>query len=89
MTGEFPAQMASIAENVSIWWRHFGDNYCSIVSDAIMTNMVKIFICDKQWSMYNQNKNNTQPNNTTIKQTLVALANVLLGLLINAGSVFS
>ena len=21
-TGEFPAQMASIAENVSIWWRH-------------------------------------------------------------------
>ena len=22
VTGEFPAQMASIAENVSIWWRH-------------------------------------------------------------------
>ena len=22
MTGEFPAQMASNAENVSIWWRH-------------------------------------------------------------------
>ena len=22
--GEFPAQMASIAENVSIWWRHHG-----------------------------------------------------------------
>ena len=21
-TGEFPAQMASNAENVSIWWRH-------------------------------------------------------------------
>ena len=21
-TGEFPAQMASYAENVSIWWRH-------------------------------------------------------------------
>ena len=21
-TGEFPAQMASIAENISIWWRH-------------------------------------------------------------------
>ena len=27
-TGEFPAQMASYAENVSIWWRHHGD--CSI-----------------------------------------------------------
>ena len=24
-TGEFPAQMASNAENVSIWWRHHGD----------------------------------------------------------------
>ena len=24
MTGEFPAQMASDAENVSIWWRHHG-----------------------------------------------------------------
>ena len=23
-TGEFPAQMASYAENVSIWWRHQG-----------------------------------------------------------------
>ena len=22
-TGEFPAQMASDAENVSIWWRHY------------------------------------------------------------------
>ena len=26
-TGEFPAQMASYAENVSIWWRHHG--YCN------------------------------------------------------------
>ena len=25
-TGEFPAQMASNAENVSIWWRHHGKN---------------------------------------------------------------
>ena len=23
-TGEFPAQMATDAENVSIWWRHHG-----------------------------------------------------------------
>ena len=23
VTGEFPAQMASYAENVSIWWRHY------------------------------------------------------------------
>ena len=25
VTGEFPAEMASNAENVSIWWRHHGD----------------------------------------------------------------
>ena len=25
-TGEFPAQMASYAENVSIWWRHHWNN---------------------------------------------------------------
>ena len=24
VTGEFPAQMASSAENASIWWRHHG-----------------------------------------------------------------
>ena len=24
VTGKFPAQMASNAENVSIWWRHHG-----------------------------------------------------------------
>ena len=27
VTGEFPAQMASNAENVSIWWRHHGDEW--------------------------------------------------------------
>ena len=26
-TGEFPAQMASYAENVSIWWRHHATDY--------------------------------------------------------------
>ena len=25
-TGEFPTQMASYAENISIWWRHHGSN---------------------------------------------------------------
>ena len=27
VTGEFPAQRASNAENVSIWWRHHATNY--------------------------------------------------------------
>ena len=29
VTGEFPAQMASNAENVSIWWRHHAKCYLS------------------------------------------------------------
>ena len=29
-TGELPAQMASNAENVSIWWRHHGKKFFSI-----------------------------------------------------------
>ena len=28
VTGEFPAQRASYAENVSIWWRHHGQWKC-------------------------------------------------------------
>ena len=34
-TGEFPAQMASNAENVSIWWRHH-DCYLSILTNRRM-----------------------------------------------------
>ena len=30
-TGEFPAQKASNAENVSIWWRHHGCNHVSMM----------------------------------------------------------
>ena len=33
-TGEFPAQMASLAENVSIWWRH-RDILCSSLFTSI------------------------------------------------------
>ena len=31
VTGEFPAQIASNAENVSIWWRHHGSRYYSLL----------------------------------------------------------
>ena len=30
VTGEFPAQMASYAENVSIWWRHHALHMCKL-----------------------------------------------------------
>ena len=32
-TGEFPAQMASYAENVSIWWRHHGYSKIATVTE--------------------------------------------------------
>ena len=35
VTGEFPAQMASNAENVSIWWRHHWDNVYSYVATTL------------------------------------------------------
>ena len=39
--GEFPAQMASNAENVSIWWRHHGwpegkGKYCGVLMFSLM-----------------------------------------------------
>ena len=33
-TGEFPTQMASYAENVSIWWRHHVLNFLEICTDC-------------------------------------------------------
>ena len=38
-TGEFPVQMASNAENVSIWWRHhegYGCRMCSTKPLAVL-----------------------------------------------------
>ena len=44
-TGEFPAQMASNAENVSIWWRHHVE---SVISDLhrplITSDDVTVFV---------------------------------------------
>ena len=41
-TGEFPAQMASYAENVSIWWRHHGISRChfTCIWNLIVKTMV-------------------------------------------------
>ena len=37
VTGEFPAQMASNAENVSIWWRHHEGNSHIFLSNSIVS----------------------------------------------------
>ena len=36
--GEFPAQMASNAENVSIWWRHHDANL--VPADIVLTSVI-------------------------------------------------
>ena len=59
-TGDFPAQMASYAENVSIWWRHHGslwqwhltimingENRAAIGHDM---NVINLQLC--HWSQY-------------------------------------
>ena len=38
-TGEFPAQMASYAENVSIWWRHHDETH---MENLIMKQCVRL-----------------------------------------------
>ena len=46
VTGEFPAQKASNAENVSIWWRHHDQNMhrlCMLVNNAF--NSLRPHIC--------------------------------------------
>ena len=48
-TGEFPAQMASYAENVSIWWRHhvWSFDICFVVSQG---KLIKKTSSCRQWS---------------------------------------
>ena len=45
VTGEFPAQMASNAENVSIWWRHHDiDSYQIIMMMATTVMLMNIVV---------------------------------------------
>ena len=39
VTGEFPTQMASNAEKVSIWWRHY-DSACICMYQSSMSNVM-------------------------------------------------
>ena len=45
-TGEFPAQRASYAENVSIWWRHHGSlSNPLIASRCDLDSILKCWVC--------------------------------------------
>ena len=45
VTGEFPAQMASNAENVSIWWRHHEMDCCQSATKPVPSTML-IYVID-------------------------------------------
>ena len=38
-TGEFPAQMASNTENVSIWWRHHGKPVRLVMGEGVFVRL--------------------------------------------------
>ena len=43
-TGEFPAHMASNAENVSIWWRHHAKIFAKVLAILSRSECVKLLI---------------------------------------------
>ena len=50
VTGEFPAQRASNAENVSIWWRHHIHHLrvsCTRFTNIHIGHLVLVFSCDQ------------------------------------------
>ena len=47
-TGEFPAQRASYAENVSIWWRHHAFEFCVVILDSICVYIERHFVLSLQ-----------------------------------------
>ena len=47
-TGEFPAQMASNAENVSIWWRHHG-----LINQKSWLRIVELLL-RTEWSVWKE-----------------------------------
>ena len=44
-TGEYPAQMASNAENVSIWWRHHDASHACQIYNAVHANHRNPLLC--------------------------------------------
>ena len=54
MTGEFPAQMASNAENVSIWWRHHVDVPFGVNLNKQLNNQSRDMWIKLSWSSFDK-----------------------------------
>ena len=72
-TGEFPAQMASKAENVSIWWRHHDSKVWTV---CMIAGNYDIMIC-----IFVDNKTDFKPSSTMVLTCLQRhLPGLILGL---------
>ena len=68
MTGEFPARMASNAENIFIWWRHHGNSenamsgvvvrvtWVSLHIVKILRNTIHFIILNSLWMLFHTSK---------------------------------
>ena len=72
-TGEFPAQRASYAENVSIWWRHNDSYLCgnlsAVTSSVFLDDMYNIEI---ETRIYYQQKYESTKSTCTINHYIGA-----------------
>ena len=68
-TGEFPAQRASYAENVSIWWRHHGYHDISqITADMLLRKTVPQFCVIAQARFYGNRVSKRNKQNVLTKR---------------------
>ena len=63
-TGEFPAQMASNAENVSIWWRHHGR---WIIFSQWMPNFQSLWCQSRSYTAFERDTH-TMPTDMLVHQ---------------------
>ena len=78
-TGEFPAQMASNAEKVSIWWHHHLDWGCKSEDDVSMETDLQHNLCWMRWRLrivYAERNRISSIDSTTVWGTSVASAKI-------------
>ena len=59
-TGEFPAQRASYAENVSIWWRHMGWVRDFLIKNTLRFNRANMYVLITLNTIHQNNHENFQ-----------------------------
>ena len=68
-TGEFPAQMASNAKNVSIWWRHHAMNDCKVNATQMKLKSLTVFMIYLDRQIDRQRDRETESHTDRDRQT--------------------